>query len=49
MIHRGLFDFDATREPPDAVHEGLWLHEPEVSVEQYERSLSPGGRMGLLG
>lgn len=37
MTHRGLFDFDANREAKDAVHEGLWLHEPDVTTEQYER------------
>lgn len=37
MTHRGLFDFDANRETKDAVHEGLWLHEPDVTAEQYER------------
>jgi len=36
MTHRGLFDFDANREAKDAVHEGLWLHEPDVTAEQYE-------------
>lgn len=40
MTHRGLFDFDANRESKDAVHEGLWLHEPDVTVEQYERYFS---------
>ena len=37
MTHRGLFDFEANREPDGAVHEGLWLHEPAVTVEQYQR------------
>jgi hypothetical protein len=36
MTHRGLFDFEADREPEEVVHEGLWLHEPGVSAEQYE-------------
>jgi hypothetical protein len=39
MTHRGLFDFDANREAKDAVHEGLWLHEPDVTAEKYERYL----------
>lgn len=51
MTHRGLFDFEANREPPDAVHEGLWLHEPEVAVEQYERYfgniIAEGQRAGV--
>ncbi len=37
MTHRGLFDFEANREPEGAVHEGLWLHEPGITVDQYER------------
>lgn len=37
MTHRGLFDFEANRETKGAVHEGLWLHEPDVTAEQYER------------
>jgi len=51
MTHRGLFDFDAGREPQNAAHEGLWLHEPEVTVEQYERYigniLAEGERAGV--
>jgi len=51
MTHRGLFDFDADREPPGAVHEGLWLHEPEVTAAQYERYLgkilAEGERAGI--
>jgi hypothetical protein len=37
MTHRGLFDFEGNREPPDAVHEGLWLNEPGVGFEDYRR------------
>ena len=37
MTHRGLFDFEANREPEGGVHEGLWLHEPAITVAQYER------------
>ncbi len=37
ITHRGLFDFEAGREPEGAVHEGLWLHEPNVTVAEYER------------
>jgi hypothetical protein len=37
MTHRGLFDFAANREPAGVIHEGLWLHEPSVTVEEYER------------
>lgn len=37
MTHGGRFDFEANRAPKDAQHEGVWLYEPEVAVEQYER------------
>src|ERR1035438_8610130 len=35
MTHHGLFDFEANREPEGGVHEGLWLHEPMITVAQY--------------
>jgi hypothetical protein len=44
MTHRGLFDFEANREMEGAVHEGLWLHEPAVTVEEYQRYFA-----GILG
>ena len=51
MTHRGLFDFEANREPEGAVHEGLWLHEPGITVDQYERYfaaiLAEGERAGV--
>lgn len=51
MTHRGLFDFEANREPEEAVHEGLWLHEPEITADQYERYfaqiLAEGQRAGV--
>lgn len=37
MTHQGLFDFDANRQWEGAIHEGLWLHEPEITVEEYQR------------
>ncbi len=37
MTHRALFNFEANREIEGAVHEGLWLHEPATTVEEYER------------
>ena len=37
MTHGGLFDFDANCVPEGAAHEGVWLHEPDVTAEQYER------------
>lgn len=36
MTHGGLYDFERDCVPQDAIHEGLWLHEPEVPVEAYE-------------
>jgi hypothetical protein len=39
MTHRGLFDFEANREREGAVHEGLWLYEPEITVDQYKQYL----------
>jgi hypothetical protein len=51
MTHHGLFDFEANREMEDAIHEGLWLHEPEVTAEQYERYflniIAEGERAGI--
>lgn len=40
MTHKGLFDFEANREKEGAIHEGLWLHEPAVTVEEYQRYLA---------
>lgn len=51
MTHQGLFDFDANRSKKDAPHEGLWLHEPNVTVEQYQqyfaKILAEGRRAGV--
>jgi hypothetical protein len=51
MTHRGLFDFDANHERKDAPHEGLWLHEPAITVGQYERYfasiIAEGARAGV--
>jgi len=51
MTHRGLFDFEANREPEGVVHEGLWLYEPATTVAQYERYLASiiaeGQRAGI--
>jgi hypothetical protein len=52
MTHRGLFDFQGNREPDGAAHEGLWLYEPNVTVEQYEQYigaiLNEGQRVDLM-
>jgi hypothetical protein len=51
MTHRGLYDFKEHRVPEDAAHEGLWLHEPAVSVEDYEsyfgHILEEGDKIGV--
>jgi hypothetical protein len=51
MTHRGLFDFGADREQGGAVHEGLWLHEPGVTEEEYQRYfdsiIAEGQRVGV--
>ena len=51
MTHGGLFDFEKDTVPEGAAHEGLWLHEPEVTVAQYERYfagiLAEGERAGI--
>jgi hypothetical protein len=36
MTHGGRFDFAARRIPEGAIYEGLWLHEPAVSVAEFE-------------
>ena len=49
--HNGLFDFQMGRIPESAIHEGVWMYEPEVSVEEYQRYfdqiLSEGDRLGF--
>jgi hypothetical protein len=37
MTHGGLFDFNANKTQEGAEHEGVWLHEPNVTVEEYQR------------
>jgi len=36
MTHESLFDFQAGQARENGQHEGVWLHEPGVSVEEYE-------------
>jgi hypothetical protein len=51
MTHQALFDFDADRPKTGAIHEGLWLYEPAVTVEQYQQYfasiLAEGQRAGV--
>ena len=51
MTHGGLFDFGANHVPADAIHEGVWLFEPGVSVDEYEAYFShiidEGERIGI--
>lgn len=51
MTHGGLFDFAKGHIPPGAIHEGLWLFEPAISVEEYESYfnciLAEGERLGI--
>jgi hypothetical protein len=40
MTHGRLFDFEANVEPNDEANvacEGLWMHQPKVTVKEYER------------
>jgi hypothetical protein len=50
-MHNGLFDFQENRMPAEAIHEGLWLFEPAVSVEEYvayfSHILSQGEALGV--
>jgi hypothetical protein len=51
MTHSGRFDFAGMRIPERAIHEGVWLHEPEVSTQEYEdyfgHILTEGERIGV--
>ena len=51
MTHSGLCDFARNRVPEGAIHEGLWLHEPEVTVQEYEdyfaSIIAEGERSGI--
>jgi hypothetical protein len=51
MTHGGMFDFEHHAIPAGAIHEGLWLFEPMVAIEEYEAYfqaiLSEGERMGV--
>lgn len=49
--HHGLFDFQANRLPPGVIHEGLWMYEPAVTIEEYKNYfsniLAEGERLGF--
>jgi len=51
MTHGGLYDFEENRVPEGAIHEGVWMHEPAISVEEYEsyfgHILVEGERIGV--
>ena len=51
MTHHELFDFATGKKREDGIHEGLWLHEPDVAVEEYrqyfENILADGERAGV--
>ncbi len=51
MTHWGRFDFDEMRMPEDAIHEGVWLYEPDVPAAAYEdyfaHILAEGERIGV--
>lgn len=51
MTHWGLYDFKNEVIPPDAIHEGLWLIEPAITVDEYEsyfdNIISEGERNGI--
>jgi len=36
MTHNTLFDFDSGIKNETGIHEGFWLHEPDVTIEEYE-------------
>jgi hypothetical protein len=40
MTHHELFDFNAGRKKDEGIHEGLWLHEPAIKVDEYQRYFS---------
>jgi hypothetical protein len=40
MTHNTLFDFKNERKNENGIHEGLWLHEPEIKVAEYQEYFS---------
>jgi hypothetical protein len=51
MTHEGRFDFANGVVPEGAIHEGLWLHEPEVPTDAYQdyfgHIIAEGERIGV--
>lgn len=51
MTHAEMYDFEAGRIRPDGIHEGLWLHEPGIPMDEYYRYFSSilvdGSKAGL--
>ncbi len=51
MTHDGLLDFRTGRAPVGIEHEGIWLYEPKVSLDEYQSYFShiiaEGNRIGV--
>ncbi len=51
FTHSRLFDFRKNSMPEGAGHEGIWLYEPAITVEEYQSYLSnilaEGARLGI--
>lgn len=51
MTHHELFDFEAGKKREEGIHEGLWLHEPGVKMDEYRsyfsNILADGERAGV--
>ncbi len=51
MTHHRLYDFERDRLPDEAIHEGVWLCDPEISADAYESYfagiLAEGEKIGV--
>ena len=51
MTHHELYNFEKGHINESGIHEGLWLHEPDVGVEEYQRYfeniLNEGDKSGI--
>jgi hypothetical protein len=51
MTHGGLYDFRRNLVPEGAQHEGVWMHEPAVSMQTYEsyfrHIIEEGDKIGI--